>query len=339
MNAQDPVGYFSRRAFFCLPRCGLLFYCLLFYFSNSTADSSSPFLSHNQNPLVMIYGLPLPTAAKIIAANTSHLSASLNVSNTINVEASNNESLFVDAETYQLNLLLEYGLNKSWMLRFQLPLVAHNAGFLDSWIDDYHDLLSLPESIRPLHPIDRLQINYQLSGNTLVNIQQRTSGIGDISMQLGYQATTEKDFNISYWGSLKLPTGEAQQLTGSGSTDLAFWLSTDAGLKHNRWLYASLGIMYIAGSEVMPSIQKNTVLFATAGFQMQPWESILLKLQLDSHSAFYRSEMEFLGDVLQVTFGGTILLASSSIDIAISEDILPQTSPDVTFNISWKIRY
>jgi len=337
MNAQSPAELFFGRAFY-LP--AVFLFCYLFFYSNSSkAETAIPFLTHDQNPLVMIYGLPLPTSAKILPQNQTRLSASLNISNTIIAELNAHESLFVDAETYQLNLLLEYGLSKNWMLRLQLPFVAHNSGFLDSWIDDYHDLLHLPEHIRPLHPNDRLQINYQLNGTPLINLQQRTSGAGDVSIQLGYQAKAENDLHISYWSSLKLSTGDAQKLTGSGSTDLALWLSADMGLKNNKWLYGNLGIMFMSDSDIMQLIQNNTVLFANAGFQMHPWKKILLKFQFDSHSEFYDSNTKFLGPVVQLTFGGTVLFESSSMDIAISEDIQNQASPDVTFNLSWKMNF
>jgi len=334
MSNKSPVESNFSWAFY-LPVSFL--FSLFFYSSQCNAEASSPFLTRDQNPLVMIYGLPLPTAARIIKQNKVRLSTSLNISNTINAENIAGESLFIDAETYQLNLLLEYGLNKNWMMKFQLPMIANNGGFLDSWIDRYHQLLNLPEYIRPLNPLDRFQINYQRNGSSLINLQQRTSGIGDASIQLGYQATSTTDFNLSYWSSLKLPTGDAQKLTGSGSTDLALWLAADQGLKKDKWLFGNLGIMFMSDGDLMPDIQKNTVLFGSAGFQMHPWEKILLKLQLDGHSAFYDSNIRFLGPVVQLSFGGSVLFKSSSLDIVITEDIQVRASPDVSFNLSWKI--
>jgi len=334
MNAQSPVERNFSWAFY-LPFSFL--FSLFFYSSLCRAEISAPFLTRDQNPLVMIYGLPLPTAARIIQQDKIRFSTSLNISNTINAENNATESLFIDAETYQLNLLLEYGLNQNWMLRFQLPMIAHNSGFLDSWIDGYHNLFNLPEYIRPSNPNDQFQINYQRNGSALINLQQRTSGIGDVSIQLGYQQKSTTDFNLSYWSSLKLPTGDAQKLTGSDSTDLALWLAADQGLKKDKWLYGNLGLMFMSDGDIMPAIQKNTVLFGNAGFQMHPWEKVLLRVQLDGHSAFYDSNARFLGPVIQLAFGGTVLFKSSSLDIVISEDIQVRASPDVTFNLSWKI--
>ena len=287
----------------------------------------------------MVYGLPLPTAARITEYQQSQLLTSLNISNTINGEQPGNEILFIDVESYQLNLLFDYGISKNWALKIQAPFISHDQGYMDSWIDSYHDALGLPEGVRPLHPRDQLHIEYQNNGSSLINIQQSQSGIGDISLQAGYQTTKEKDFNLSYWVSLKLPTGDANKLTGSDHTDIALWIATDKNLQDDLSLYANVGLLYMTGSNVLKSQHKNTVAFATTGMQGQPWENIILRFQFDMHSAFYDSATDFLGSVIQLTFGGSILFDSSSLDIAIAEDIQAGTSPDVNFNITWRYRY
>jgi hypothetical protein len=331
MKAQNPVSIFCSGVFYCLLICTLTF--------AAKAELTAPFVTHNQNPLLMVYGLPLPTAAQITEHQQSQLLASLNFSNTINTELPGNEIIFIDAESYQLNLVLDYGFSKNWALRIQTPFIRHGEGFMDSRIDDYHNALGLPEGARPLFPRDQLHIEYQNNGISQIDIQKTQSGMGDISLQTGYQSIRENDFNLSYWASLKLPTGDAKKLTGSGHTDLALWISADKSLNNNLSFYSTAGILYMTDSDVLKSQHKNTVAFATAGMQGQPWEKIILKLQFDMHSAFYDSTTDFLGPVVQLTFGGSILFDSSSLDIAVAEDIQVAASPDVNFNFTWRYRY
>jgi len=287
----------------------------------------------------MVYGLPLPTAARITDTHQSQLLTSLNISNTINDGLSGNETLFVDIETKQLNIVFDYGFSKNWAFRVHAPFMSYDEGFMDSWIDDYHDALGLTEGIRPYHPQDQLRIEYQSNGSSQIHIQEKQSGINDISLQTAYQATKEKDFNLSYWASVKLPTGDANKLMGSNHTDIALWVATDKTLENNLSLYANAGLLYMTGSKVMKSQHKNTVTFVTAGMQGQTWEKIVLKFQVDMHTAFYDSTIDFLSSVIQLTFGGSILFDSSSLDIAVAEDIAVGTSPDVSFNFTWRYRY
>jgi hypothetical protein len=334
MLVQNPVSHLTSG----------VFYCLLFIAGGAhmakAADSPTPFYSRDQNPLVIIYGLPTPTPARILRPGQSRLVSSLNLSNTINGENDGSESLFVDVESYQLNLLYDHALNAQWMLRLQLPLIRHSSGFMDDWIDDYHDLLNLPENIRPDYPNDQIDIRYSDGGIQQLSLQQDTSGIGDVSLQTAYQARASDDGNLSYWISLKLPSGDSARLTGSGSTDLALWLAADQNLVDDLWVYGNLGIVLMSDSEVLPQRHNSSALFASAGLQLHPWQPLLIKFQFDGHSAFYDSANEFLGPVIQLTFGGTLILSPvSELDIAVAEDIQSGASPDVNFVFTWRRRF
>lgn len=319
--------------------CGV-FYCLLLLSHKLSAADVIPFSTRDQNPLVMMYGLPVATPAKIIAQDKSSFIASLNISNTINRQQTATEFLFVDAESYQLNLMYESGLSNDWMVRIHVPLIAHSGGFLDAWIDNYHEAVGLPEDIRPLYPRDQLQIRYEANGNTLLDLQENSNGLGDISLQVARQIVNTDEFALSYWASLKLPTGDSSRLTGSDSTDLALWLASHKRLSEAGAIYGNLGILFMSDSEALKQQQKNTAAFAVAGIQYQAWQSILLKAQIDAHTALYNSDIYFLSDVIQLTFGGTILFDDkNSLDIAVAEDIDSGTSPDVNFNFTLRMQF
>ncbi len=328
MNRKSPVGCLSNGAFFLLA------------FLSSTApraENVSPFYTHDQNPLVAIYGLPTPVSGKIAAENKPQLHVSLNIMNTINDETTATESLLVDIETYRLNIFYDYAVSENWMLRLQLPFIQHSGGFLDSWIDSYHDLFGLPEGPRPSHPRDRIEIAYSFNGIQQLDIRSRQSGIGDISLQAAYQGIATREFHLSYWASLKLPTGDSEKLTGSGSTDLTLWFAANKKLAEKTWLIGNLGIVFMSESEVLEELHEDNAFFGTLGMQFHPWQDVQLKFQFDAHSAFYDSNTDFLGDVIQVTFGGTVLFKNnSSLDIAVTEDIQTEASPDVNFNITWR---
>ncbi len=288
----------------------------------------------------MIYGLPLATSAQLLKNGQSRWISSFNISNTLNAQTGNGDSLFVDIETWNLNLLYDYSFRENWMLRLQLPYIVHTGGFMDSIIDAYHQAVGLPEDLRPYYPLDQINLNYSQGNAQLINMNSRQSSAGDISVQLAWQARQSAQGSLSYWLSLKLPTGDSQKLTGSGGTDLATWASADYRLTDTRWLYGQGGLLYMSDSDVLTNIQNNWAIFANAGIKFQPWDKVELKTQLDMHSAFYDSDIEFLSHVIQLTFGGSYLISNAQkLDFAIAEDIKNSASPDVNFNISWWIYY
>lgn len=322
---KKPAGIFNQWAF-------------LFLLSNNSsfAGAAEPFLTRNQNPFSLIFGLPHATAARLIATGEQRWISSLNISNQIISQTSNNAHLFVDVETWQLNFFYDYAFQENWMLRVQLPMISHSGGILDNAIDRYHRMTGLPRDIRPGIPENQINISYSENDQLLLNIDKAQQTLRDISMQLAWQASKSAEQSLSHWISLKLPSGDSDRLTGSGSTDLAVWSSLDQHLYNDNWLYGQLGLLYINNSQVLHHMHNNWVAFATGGIKFQPDESIELKAQLDMHSAPFDSQIKYLDSTVLITFGGSYLLsAREKVDFAVSEDIDPGASPDVNFNISW----
>jgi len=96
------------------------------------------------------------------------------------------------------------------------------------------------------------------------------------------------------------------------------------------------------GGSVLAEQQRNTAVFGTLGGGWKPGERLVLKIQADAHTPFYRDselkELESPG--IQLVLGGTVALTrETTLDIAVSEDILVKSSPDVVFNFILKTRF
>jgi hypothetical protein len=74
--------------------------------------------------------------------------------------------------------------------------------------------------------------------------------------------------------------------------------------------------------------------FGTVGFGWQPLAHLALKLQFDGHTAFYNSAIDQLGDFsVQLLMGGTLGIPGDLLlDLAVSEDLIVGTAPDVVFH-------
>jgi len=326
---KKPAGKLISGLFLCLSTSSA---CL--------ANPASPFLVRDQNPFALIYGLPHATAARLPEASQQGWVFSLNGSNQLIYHTSQDAELLVDLETWQLNLFYDYRLKDNLLLRIQLPLIAHGGGFMDAPIDRYHELTGLPRDIRPAFEDGLTQISYSENEVSLLEINQRQKGLGDIALQLGWQADKSTEHALSHWISIKLPSGDSEKLTGSGSTDIALWSALDYRLSAASWFYGQAGLLYMSDSEVLQHRQNDWAGFATAGMAYEAWPDIQLKAQFDIHSALYDSELKYLSEVIQFTFGGSYRInAQQSIDFAIAEDIQAGASPDVNFNISWWLYY
>lgn len=249
------------------------------------------------------------------------------------------EQLVLDTENWNLNLLMDYALNGDWMLRIQLPYVVYTGGIFDTSIDNYHQALGFSRDIRPYFPKDQTSISY-LDNNHQLLLDSRQASLGDTSFQLAWQHKRSTELSISHWMSIKLPTGDAEKLTGSGAVDLAAWSAMNYRLSETRWLYTQAGVLYMGDSDVIQLRQKRFAVFAYAGMKFEPWNGVELKAQLDTHSPLYDSQLRIFDHSIQLTFGGSYQINKThQLDISASEDIYRGSAPDINLNISWWIRY
>lgn len=321
---KSPVRLIANWAFLCL--CILL--CSL-----KPGYSATPLQTHDLNPLTLVYGLPLISPARL---PDNRFSISLNTSNTLNIEDTGSETLYIDGETNELNLIALFSINEKTSLRVRLPFISHEAGSLDNFIDDFHGLFGFPEGSRPVTDNDQFLFLYQQNNIDLLRIDTPNNGVGDITIDAGYQQYANAKNAASLWSSIKLPTGDSDSLTGSEKFDVAIWYATENNFKPDWSQYYTIGLLLPGKAKILPGQQKEEVYFGTAGIEWNTTSMVTLNIQFDFHSAFYQSETKFLGDSIQISSGGHIKLSTKSrIEIVVIEDIQVGASPDVTFQLGF----
>lgn len=309
--------------------------------AETVSPAPRPFYSFNQSPLIQIYGLPALGESRVLGPDQSTLAVHLQIANHFTGASNSAETLSLDGETRRLTLHWRQGLpgGREWGL--ELPYVSHNGGFLDMSIEEFHDILGLPQNGRTDLPRNRIDYRYARQGVNLINLNRAVNGVGDVRLSAGMPVTTEAasgGYTAAWRVSLKLPTGDDAELLGSGSTDLAGWLSAATTRPPDKWnLYGGGGLLLMNEGNVMPAQQRHLVAFGTLGLSMKFLPQLYLKGQLDMHSPFYSdSGLRQLGRYavqgllgLDWEFAPRTFMAFS-----ISEDMVVGAAPDVAFNLS-----
>lgn len=268
-------------------------------------------------------------------------SISLHLTNTLNVENSQSESLNIDGEIYSVNQQFEYGLSDNWSFGTELGWLRHQSGFMDRAIERYHELLNLPQGDRL--NVQRNQFNYTYESDNAGNfdLQEPADGIGDVQLYTARRLITSRQRNYNVKLSVKLPTGDPDKLTGSGATDYALWINGSELLTETWQLFGSSGLLWLGNGEVLARKQEERVLFGNIGVQWQCWPRLALKAQAEWSTGFYNeTDIRFLKETVQLTAGGSWQVSSGlELDIALTEDIKAGTSPDVTFHFGLRYRH
>ena len=327
------------------------FFCVIGFMTSAVVSAMEivPFDSANQNPLVQIYGLPGAGNALLLPEGRTELGLNAVVSSNHSVDDYPREYIILDGETTRFTLMARHGLLPRLEVGVKIPYISHGGGFLDGPIESFHSAFGLPQGGRDQAPRNRLLYRYQRNGADKVRVDNSGSGIGDIALTTAfqlYQKGGETRQGLALNLGLKLPTGDSDQLRGSGGTDIALWISgkTEGMLASgNMWgVYGSVGALYLTEGNVLPEQQKSWAGFGTLGLGWAPLSWLVLKAQADGHTPFFSdSDLDEIAvNALQLIAGGTIGFSEkTTLDIGISEDLNGKTSPDVGFYLTLRTRF
>jgi len=276
----------------------------------------------NQNPFRGIFNIPRHRPNSELSAGAYRSSFQLEIHNSFTGVDVGNESIFIDGETYVGRLAVERGFSDGWRAGFELPIVSHQGGFLDSIIDDWHDAFSLDGFDRGDAPEDLLLYRY-IDGESLdISVREKNTDIGDLVLTMGKRWENSGGSSL-FRIEVKLPTGDAESLMGSGGVDVGVRVQTTRKISRRGTLYGGLGFAWLETGDVLAELRQNWAGTFTLGWSWQQWSRVALKVQLDGQTSPYKdTEIQQLGDEsMQLSFGASFLLSDKSVvDIGVIED-------------------
>jgi hypothetical protein len=295
---------------------------------SGVASADEFFPVRDENPLIRGFYLPLPSDSRLTDGQS--LSATLSLTNTLNVENRPHENVLVDGESDVLRLTYENSLFQSWRYRFTVPIIHDSGGFLDSTIADWHRWFGFNPGNRPFYP--KNEIVYSYSGRGNVDVTQSQTGVGGISGELGWYPIDDAHRTVSFWGGLEAPTGSVSKLTGDGAWDGAVW--AHGALRWPKWqLAAELGLAQPFGDEIFAGNAHKTSVFARLAATRALGALWSLRAQLDGQSGRVQdSDIRLLGPSLELTIGAVRRLGERwRLEFGFAEDAAVNTAPDITF--------
>ena len=293
---------------------------------------ADPILTRNQHPLVALYGLPLPLAARLPGAGSGNIGATLNWSNIATTDTTGQRSYTLDGEVFEVRVQAEHAVGERFAVQGQLAWRQLSGGSLDSLVESWHDLFSLPNGSRNRLPEDELLIEYRSGESTLLRVDDESSGLADLPLSLGYQLTASEQGAVAAWLTIKAPTGEAADLTGSGAVDVALSLAGERRLSERWQLFGQANVAWLGNGDVLADLQQDFAGSLLAGTTWKAWRGLELTAQLEANTAVMDTGTDIDGDAVVLTLGGRYRTdAGWAFDFGFSEDLQVDASPDIVF--------
>lgn len=302
---------------------------------------ASGFSMRNHAPLSAIIGVP----ARWPDATDHRTEISWNTASHAMLEVDGDEYLMLDGETQTLSVRMQRHFASRVQLGFSIPWIKHSGGYLDSFIDGWHDFFGLPEGIRPQTPDNDLMYVYENAGTTILELDEQKSGFGDLQLGMAIEVGAFGDEqSTSYLRriplrltfNLELPTGDADKLTGNGNTDIAagLGLRSPDGSGFGWWL--DMGVVWPGDVDIAGLNTSGQVYYYDGAVSWRALRRLDLLLQLAGHTALYQSDVTMLGEpAVQLGIGALWHISEHyALRFGFFEDLRAESAPDFAIEMS-----
>lgn len=241
----------------------------------------------------------------------------------------------MDGEVMRGVIDLGVGLGRRFEIDLEIPFMLQTSGFLDGPIDSYHDRFGFPDGGRGAFARDRFILGYVGDGEQ-VFVDHPAGGIrpGDavLTGRMALVHDQRRAPDVAAGLALKLPTGNASLLEGSGRADYALTLQVGRRIGRSA-LHGGYALTRVGDWSVAPRVPLTNArsLFGTYAFRISTGTALLVQY-LRLSSPFHDRGGSDLGRVAQEVAIGfrTRLSRGLTLEAAFLENLDPrQNTPDV----------
>ena len=277
---------------------------------------------------------------------TNHLSISVENSSFAVKEKINNDQLTLDGEIAKTSINYFRKLSDNLTLNVSLPIYSFSRGFLDSPIEQWHDLFGLSDGSRV--DLSKSQLNFEiLSGSNKERVHDSDIGIGDIQISTKLNFYSKKRSNLYLITSLEIPTGSKKKYFGNDEFDGLIALNIKNHLKDNLVINSVFGVSIINQNHNFILRERNTSYFSKVLLSWKPQyflsrkaiNPLIYKINFEVFEPKIKSDFKALGDEYYVFgLGATFEFAKDKyFNFGFSEDLKVNSSADFSFVFGFEI--
>lgn len=108
-------------------------------------------------------------------------------------------------------------MGRSQSIGIQIPFYSLGGGFLDAFINDWHQMWGFENAKRDQIPFDRYRVSLvDQNGDVFLDKRKPVSGVGDIGVDWRYHWYQSDRLDSVFFSRLTFPTGDSRHLLGLG---------------------------------------------------------------------------------------------------------------------------
>jgi hypothetical protein len=331
--------------------CSLGFLLLLTITGSVEATSNGPLRIRSQNPLYLqLLAMPMEAPPTL---QHGQIEAILHTtfSNVFEVAIPDQPPpdldpdqlpLDLDMEIWRTAVILGYGVTSNFDVTIELPFISNGGGFLDSFVQHYHEAFGFPNGGRDLVEDNRFRYRLMQHGVTRFDYDSQRFGLSDIVLRgkIFIPGTKIFPLHLAIAPYVKFPTGRQSQGLSSGRTDIGLALLAQTSWQQ-VYLTTQVGVVILGGHAAIGDLIRTAFVSFGLSAEYKFFNALSAIVQLTGNSpAFEPVQDTELSDMildLSVGVAGTVELRRNSktkffYQATFSEDVLG-SGPSVDFSV------
>ena len=253
-----------------------------------------PLQVRNQNPLYLQFLMPRAEDSSVVPKGHLNLTFTAPYSNLYEnpFNISSGTNLILDMEIFRPAFFFRYGFREDWEAGAELPFLEFSGGFLDPFIQGFHDVFNFPNGGRENRRNGAFEYRVESRDGVNYQVDDQPFGLSDITFHLKRHLFKEEKFGkyspgLAATAYLKIPTGMRSEGLGSGRPDLGFNFSSDKSF-WRMGTYLNLGLVILGGQADLDPILRPALVTWMLGAELVAIEKYLnVTFQLNGDSALF----------------------------------------------------
>jgi len=249
---------------------------------------------------------------------------------------------YLDAQVVRTALRLHRGVGHGFEIGVMVPLIQASGGFTDGVVEAFHELFSFDQEGRKGTLRDGYDLFLLGHGQDSIVTEAPGTELGDVVLSAKRVLLSSPSArSLALVATVKLPTGDEESLTSSGSTDLGLELD-GSWCWPTRCVHSSLGYVFTGASDRLGTDSQGLFSYGAAFEQrLSPAWSITVQ------GFYWQSFLEDLDfsplaeESIQLSAALTWRTANSGeFSGGFSENSLSfKNSADAVWYVSWRRRF
>lgn len=300
-----------------------------------------PIPSRTQQPIKLTQLAFRPRRATVLAEGEREVRVTSAYSSIFENGNIGTERVVLDGEIWRNALAWHAGVAPRTDIEVELPIVYSADGFLDRFVEVWHDALGLPGGGRDARPRFDYVMEVEKNGQRIYHLEPNDPGLGDVPIVVAHQLVLETDDEpaVTVRGGIELPVGSASRGFGNGRVDVGAGVIAEKSL--GRWTFTG-GVDFVdthrPSSFTGSGVELRDALDVQAGVEYR-WNdelSLLAGLTLDSQVTGDFTIKEIDREIASFDVGLAFDVGErSTLLVGFEEDVIAKSGPDFTVFASW----